>query len=391
MNIRKTLVSLILIVVFGVTVVFLYTNNKNNNSDDVATTAVYSSLADGNWAVGATWSPSGIPIGSDDITINNNVTYNSSFVLFGTLTINPGATLAIKNLDVKNGATLLVYGTLNVEDLTFFNGCHVHFFTGSFLNVSKDFENKNNSTDVVFDGTVVVLGEFKNENGGIITGSGTITAHKYDGSGTTYGYHPTDDIPDGATIPSPLPVQLLSFDVKQKDDAVVITWSTAAELNNNYFSVERSTDAANFTEIKQVKGAGNSNTTLEYTINDDNPLAGTSYYRLKQTDFDGKNETFKTVTLKYNSGTANGWGNVLVGPNPFATDFNLDYYCAEEGTVELSLYGLNGQVVHKEKVQAVSGNNTWHFMDNYSMKSGIYFITLVADGKETKTLKILKN
>jgi hypothetical protein len=391
MHIRKFLLSAILLGIFAIVIFLLYNNAQKKDQEKNALSTVYSSLSSGNWSTDGTWSPVGVPGGSDNITINHTITSASSFVLFGTLNINAAAILTIKSLEVKSGACLNLYGTLNVEDLVFDNGSHVHFYSGSSANISNDFHNKNNSNDVVFDGTMNVLGEFINGNGGLITGSGFITAHQYSGDGTTYGYNPTDDVADGSTIPSSLPVQLLSFDVKQKENAVEINWSTASETNNNYFSVERSTDANNFTEIKQVKGAGNSNSTIKYTINDASPVSGTSYYRLKQTDFDGKTETFQPEALKFNSGSGNSWGNVVAAPNPFITDFNLEYFSADENTVEVSIYGINGQLVYKEKMQPVSGNNTWHYNDNSSMKTGIYFVTLFADGRETKTLKVMKD
>src|SRR5690606_38659659 len=86
-----------------------------------------------------------------------------------------------------------------------------------------------------------------------------------------------------------LPIQLLSFTAKPIDNKEVLTqWTTATETNNDFFTVERSVDALNFKEIGTVNGAGNSNNAIKYRFSDKNPFAGTSYYRLKQTDFDGK-------------------------------------------------------------------------------------------------------
>ncbi len=84
-----------------------------------------------------------------------------------------------------------------------------------------------------------------------------------------------------------LPIELLSFTAKAKHDVVETEWSTASESNNAFFTVERSVDAEHFEKVGRVEGAGNSNVKLDYTFNDDAPYQGVSYYRLRQTDFDG--------------------------------------------------------------------------------------------------------
>ncbi len=87
--------------------------------------------------------------------------------------------------------------------------------------------------------------------------------------------------------PSPLPVELLSFTAEKAGQDVLCNWETASEVNNNYFTVERSPDGIAYAPIGKIKAAGNSSTRRSYHFVDINPLAGDSYYRLKQTDFDG--------------------------------------------------------------------------------------------------------
>ncbi|MCC6252410.1 MAG: hypothetical protein IT238_08120, partial [Bacteroidia bacterium] len=98
---------------------------------------------------------------------------------------------------------------------------------------------------------------------------------------------------------SPLPITLLEFNAQPVIDEVSITWTTASEINNDYFNVERSKDGIHFESIAQIPGAGNSHTILNYKTMDAQPYEGVSYYRLKQTDFDGKFEysTIKSVNF----------------------------------------------------------------------------------------------
>jgi hypothetical protein len=85
----------------------------------------------------------------------------------------------------------------------------------------------------------------------------------------------------------PLPIDLLHFSATPKEGNVILDWTTASEINNDYFSIERSTDAIHFNEIARVNGAANSNQLISYQSVDEKPLKGLSYYRLRQTDFDG--------------------------------------------------------------------------------------------------------
>lgn len=84
-----------------------------------------------------------------------------------------------------------------------------------------------------------------------------------------------------------LPIELLSFNASPKGQVVETHWVTSTEINNEYFTVERSIDAQHFTKVGRVQGAGNSTSKLSYSFIDDAPYSGVSYYRLKQTDFDG--------------------------------------------------------------------------------------------------------
>ncbi|MDX5444092.1 MAG: hypothetical protein LPJ89_09960 [Hymenobacteraceae bacterium] len=86
--------------------------------------------------------------------------------------------------------------------------------------------------------------------------------------------------------PKPLPVTWLSFNVASTRNGNSLTWSTAMEENNNYFAVERSADGFLFEEIFRTEGT-NTNQPHSYNFIDTRPLPGTSYYRIRQEDYDG--------------------------------------------------------------------------------------------------------
>ena len=102
------------------------------------------------------------------------------------------------------------------------------------------------------------------------------------------------------TTQTPLPIDLISFNASPNDhSSVILQWQTAAEINNDFFTVERSINGFDWVVVKNIDGAGNSSKIINYKTVDNNPYFGDSYYRLKQTDFDGqfKYSSIKSVKL----------------------------------------------------------------------------------------------
>lgn len=101
-------------------------------------------------------------------------------------------------------------------------------------------------------------------------------------------------------VNSPLPIELVNFTATPFENSVHLNWTTASELNNDYFTVERSVDGESFSVIgDKIKGAGTTNQARSYNLVDQNPLNGTAYYRLKQTDFDGTFSFSKIISVTY--------------------------------------------------------------------------------------------
>ena len=96
---------------------------------------------------------------------------------------------------------------------------------------------------------------------------------------------------------NPLPVELISFEGVYIEDKVKLSWSTETEINNDYFTLERSSDGLIFTEIAQIPGNGSKERQSDYNYIDRNPVQPTSYYRLVQTDFDGRFEIFPAIAV----------------------------------------------------------------------------------------------
>jgi hypothetical protein len=108
-----------------------------------------------------------------------------------------------------------------------------------------------------------------------------------------------DDIQILSGCYSALPIELLSFEAKSADNAVDLSWTTATEINNDYFTIEKSKSGFDFFEVCRVDGAGNSISPIYYEFSDKDPLDGISYYRLRQTDYDGTIEVFSPVAVRF--------------------------------------------------------------------------------------------
>lgn len=115
------------------------------------------------------------------------------------------------------------------------------------------------------------------------------------------------------TLSNPLPVELISFTGEVLNEQVKLNWVTASELNNDFFTVQRSVDGAEFESIAQIDGAGTIQTTTEYEFIDTNPFPNISYYRLKQTDFDKKFTYSKVIAVDVSLN-----GELSLHPNPIS-------------------------------------------------------------------------
>ncbi|MFB9863537.1 T9SS type A sorting domain-containing protein [Rufibacter immobilis] len=148
----------------------------------------------------------------------------------------------------------------------------------------------------------------------------------------------TPSTPGGNGDPTPLPVTLVGFTAKRSPAGIILAWSTAAEVNNDRFVVERSTNGKTFAAIGEVKGSGNSSVLQHYAFTDPSPQAGINYYRLTQYDHDGKFETSAMVHLAY-TGTSSMALSAF--PNPVPANSDLTIKAEAPTPTEQTLYILN--------------------------------------------------
>nr|WP_317125193.1 T9SS type A sorting domain-containing protein [Pontibacter oryzae] len=141
-------------------------------------------------------------------------------------------------------------------------------------------------------------------------------------------------------VKTPLPVTLVRFAAHKQSDAVILSWATASERENDYFVVERSLDGRAFAEIGSVQGAGNSNNLLKYTFLDMQAPTGNIYYRLKQVDFSGTFEYSKVASVKISNMFEARLG---VYPVPAKNLLHLDLNTLPEGNYAVRILNMQGQ------------------------------------------------
>lgn len=143
------------------------------------------------------------------------------------------------------------------------------------------------------------------------------------------------------TAPAPVPVELIFFETNLNDNFVELRWATASETNNNYFSIERSTNGFDFETIANIAGAGNSNEPLFYSFQDLNlPKAPILYYRLKQTDFDGS-YSYSQIRSVYLSPPR----NVLIYPTQVNDVIFIELTNYQHQTIHVEIVSILGQIV----------------------------------------------
>jgi len=158
----------------------------------------------------------------------------------------------------------------------------------------------------------------------------------------------------GSFAQNPLPIELLFFGANLNGNIVELSWSTASEINNDYFTIERSIDGINFSPVSIIPSKainGHSTEQLNYSCNDLNPENGINYYKLKQTDFDGKFEYSKIISINLNQLIDNSF-NVYPNPNNGQRIAVSANGFVPNENVKLCIVDLLGKTVYIEMLQA---------------------------------------
>jgi hypothetical protein len=190
---------------------------------------------------------------------------------------------------------------------------------------------------------------------------------------------------------APLPVELTSFTSTASADGVTLLWTTASEINNHGFEVERSYDGNIFSSIGFVNGQGTSTEAHNYSFVDKPEIKtdGILYYRLKQVDLNGQSTYSQVLTVKLDIPIHFSLSQNF--PNPFNPTTTIKYTVPQNGPVTIKLYDITGKEV-ATLVNEVKTVGSYDIKLNASgLASGVYFYRMIAkDFVSVKKLSILK-
>jgi len=181
-----------------------------------------------------------------------------------------------------------------------------------------------------------------------------------------------------------LPVELTFFDVTRQGKEAVLDWSTASEINNDHFEIERSTDGKNFSARSAIKGKGNSSDINYYVMRDENPYPGISYYRLKQVDYDGKFSYSDVKALRMPERNT-----ISILTNDGNNSYTITFNSLVTGSGQMSIYDYSGREISSQILSYLEGYNAFH-LNTEALASGMYFVAINIDGDIQKA-KFIKN
>ncbi|MCP4460628.1 MAG: T9SS type A sorting domain-containing protein [Cytophagales bacterium] len=174
---------------------------------------------------------------------------------------------------------------------------------------------------------------------------------------------------------SALPVEVIEFVGSEENGIVTLNWSTATELNNDYFDVERSPDGIIYERIGTVDGNGTTKEVRIYNLKDTTPFLGVNYYRLKQVDYDGEFEYSNTIRVSNNFIRAGL--EVTVYPNPTTNEnLNIQMLSGDSHTpISIRIVDIAGRGFFAENLEA-SLEYDHKIRTMQKMSSGVYFVTI---------------
>lgn len=186
----------------------------------------------------------------------------------------------------------------------------------------------------------------------------------------------------GGGDPNVLPIELISFTAHCQNDLVKINWTTASEVNNSHFVLQRSLMDNQWIDITTINGQGNSSTNVNYSFVDKNSYQN-SMYRLIQVDFDGKKTFFNPISVQCSENKISN--NMMIYPNPFNGELNITLDNTDYKSVTLEIIDMNGKIILSENFS----EETQIQLSTAHIQRGVYTLRIITDTK-TEVFKVVK-
>ena len=209
---------------------------------------------------------------------------------------------------------------------------------------------------------------YYDQPGGANSYSDAVANIQYD----AYNYTTTTGcaIPTCLPVSCSLPITLIDFTGTGNGSKNFLNWTTAVEINNAYFEIQKSNDNTNFETIGKINGNGNSNTIHSYNYTDNNVTGTITYYRLVQYDYDGHSTTSPIISINSNSNAG-----ISVAPNPSHDAFNV--MLSDITTADLTVLDILGRIVSTTHI--TQGTNTVTFGSD--LQNGTYVLQVKTDNQ----------
>lgn len=366
------------------------------------------------------------------VVCGGNLTINPNNLFSGTIIIQSGATLTINSASAElNGAlTIINYATLNFTGNVIVRSSSARVFNnkGGTINISSGSTNMENASKVINNGTINtqnfnalnsntsdylcqgdsaitnITGNFtgsNNANNGIGSPSGssclsvqgdismnisrplssTSDLNVCDGpAGTTSGNFGSASVTSNCTSTCSdliLPIELISISAHKTGNHVSLNWKTAQEINNNFYTIQRSRNSIDFDNIGQINGAGTSFTENSYIFIDKTPLNTTSYYRIIQTDFDGTSTISKITSLDEEKDIS--IVEVFYTSNNRKLQVILNSISSQQ--IKISFINMNGLEINVSERKIGSGKSTLTLPLDHLTTSGFYLVKVTTESK----------
>ncbi|OEK02575.1 hypothetical protein BFP97_14045 [Roseivirga sp. 4D4] len=227
------------------------------------------------------------------------------------------------------------------------------------------------------------------DDGDFSSGATLISPSSIDGRTVTFEVDFTDGqfYTLGSIETDALPITLISFTADHyNEDEVKLEWVTASEINNEFYTIERSRDGQSFEAIGIIDGAGNSDQLLTYSFIDRNPLIGLSFYRLKQTDFSGEFDHSEIKSIRVESSFETEF---KAYPNPIVRGqtLKIKYKIDGDQKLKIMIFDPRGQFLgQQERAASISGELE---ISTSKFQKGLNLIRILDENQRVVTLKVL--
>lgn len=188
---------------------------------------------------------------------------------------------------------------------------------------------------------------------------------------------------------APTPVTLVSYSGKVLNEKqVVLSWATATEKENNFYTVYKSSDGIDYAELDKVNSKGSSNNIQYYSLLDAEPYSENTYYKLCQTNFCGRSIDVEIIRVRTPKTLQSKLQTAY--PNPFFDEVTVSIPEGTEVAATATLYNLKGEKVFEKKMEVDEGQTELNIKSLDALRNGTYFVKISRGSETTESIKIVK-